>query len=414
MARSVETGSSVNPPGRGLAAGSFLTFIHLGLTVAALGPAMPFLATATSSSLGAISSVFIAQNLGYMLGSFVGGRLYDRLPGTRLLSVAVWAMIPALALIPLARSLALLLALVFLLGIDQGVVDVGGNVLILWTPPEGRHTRMNTLHLFFGLGAALCLLIMAQAVRLTGGIAWEYWSLAILAVPVALLLLRLPPIRGRHESVAAAGGSAASGSAASGSAIRTWPLGVVLASLLIFLVVAAEGGYGAWIYSYAIARGLAGKVSAAYLTSVFWGAFTVGRLAATLLSARLKPITMLVASLVGCLAAAASLLVWPQQPAAVWAGTAAFGFFVAPLFANIFNLAGDAMTLTGGITGIFLVGTSLGMLALPWLIGQMFEPLGPASMPVSLLVALAAALLCCLLIALAVARRQRATATPSR
>jgi len=409
MTRSVENSSSANPPGRGLAAVSFLTFVHLGLTVAALGPAMPFLATATSSSLGAVSSVFIAQNLGYMLGSFVGGRLYDRLPGTRLLSVAVWAMIPALALIPLARSLALLLAVVFLLGIDQGIVDVGGNVLILWTPPEGRHTRMNTLHLFFGLGAALCLLIMAQAVRLTGGIAWEYWSLAILAAPVALLLLRLPPIRGRHVSVAAAGSSAASG-----SAIRTWPLGVVLASLLIFLVVAAEGGYGAWIYSYAIARGLAGKVSAAYLTSVFWGAFTVGRLAATLLSTRLKPLTMLVASLVGCLAAAASLLVWPQQPAAVWAGTAAFGFFVAPLFANIFNLAGDAMTLTGGITGIFLVGTSLGMLALPWLIGQMFEPLGPASMPVALLIALAAALLCCLLIGLAVARRQRATATPSR
>jgi MFS transporter, FHS family, Na+ dependent glucose transporter 1 len=405
MARSVENGSSAPPAGRGLAAGSFLTFVHLGLTVAALGPAMPFLATATSSSLGAVSSVFIAQNLGYMLGSFVGGRLYDRLPGTRLLSVAVWAMIPALALLPLARSLALLLAVVFLLGIDQGIVDVGGNLLILWTPPAGRHTRMNTLHLFFGLGAALCLLIMAQTVRLTGGIAWEYWSLAILAVPVALLLLRLPPIRGRHESVAAA----------SGSAIQTWPLGVVLATLLIFLVVAAEGGYGAWIYSYAIARGLAGKVSAAYLTSVFWGAFTVGRLAATLLSTRLKPLTMLVGSLVGCLAAAASLLVWPQQPAAVWAGTAAFGLCVAPLFANIFNLAGDAMTLTGGITGIFLVGTSLGMLALPWLIGQLFEPLGPASMPVALLIALAAALLCCLLIGLAVARRQRGAAgTPSR
>jgi FHS family Na+ dependent glucose MFS transporter 1 len=380
---------------RALATGSFLSFLHLGLTVAALGPAMPFLAQSTASTLGAVSSVFIAQNLGYMLGSFFGGRLYDRLPGTRLASGAVWAMIPALALIPIARSLALLLVVVVLLGVQQGVVDVGGNILVLWTPPEGRRTRMNALHLFFGAGATLCLLIMAQAVRLTGGIAWEYWSLAVLAVPVALYLLRLPPVRGRHVSE-------------SGIADRVWPLGVLLMCALIFLVVAAEAGFGAWIYTYAVARRLAGTVSAAYLTSVYWGGFTLGRVAATLLSARLKPFVLILASLGGCLAGVLVLLAWPGQPAALWAGAAAFGFFIGPLFASIFNLAGDSMTLTGRITGLFLVGTSLGGLALPWLIGQMFEPLGPVSMPASLAVALAASLLCCALFRLAADRHGRA------
>src|SRR4030067_2117525 len=58
---------------RSLATGTFLAFVHLGLTVAALGPAKEFLARTTGSSLAAISSVFIAQNLGYMLGSFFGG-----------------------------------------------------------------------------------------------------------------------------------------------------------------------------------------------------------------------------------------------------------------------------------------------------------------------------------------------------
>ncbi len=383
---------------RSLAAGSFLAFIHLGLTVAALGPAMPFLAQGTGSSLGAVSSVFIAQNLGYMLGSFFGGRLYDRLPGTRLMSGAIWAMIPALALLPLAPSLALLLLVVVLLGVVQGVVDVGGNILVLWTPPEGRRMRMNALHLFFGAGASLCLLIMAQAVRLTGGIAWEYWSLALLAAPVAFFLLRLPPLRGRHVSE-------------SGSADRPWPLGVLLMCALIVLVVAAEAGFGAWIYTYAVARRLANTVTAAYLTSVFWGSFTLGRLAATLLAARLKPMPLILASLGGCLAACFVLLAWPGEPAALWAGTAVFGFFIGPLFASIFNLAGEAMTLTGRITGLFLVGTSFGGLALPWLIGQMFEPLGPGSMPVSLAVALGGALLCCALFRLAAGRRGRAAAT---
>jgi FHS family Na+ dependent glucose MFS transporter 1 len=385
---------------RSLAAGSFLAFLHLGLTVAALGPAMPFLARSTSSTLGAVSSVFIAQNLGYMLGSFFGGRLYDRLPGTRLASGAIWAMIPALALIPVARSLALLLAVVALLGVQQGVVDVGGNILILWTPPEGRRTRMNALHLFYGAGATLCLLIMAQAVRLTGGVSWEYWGLAALAAPVAFFLLRLPPLRGRHVSESGAPG-------------RSWPLGVLLVCALIFLVVAAELGFGAWIYTYALARRLAGTVSAAYLTSVFWGVFTLGRLAATLLSRRLRPFALILTSLGGCVASASVLLAWPQQAAALWAGTAAYGFFIAPLFPGIFNLAGEAMTLSGRITGLVLVATSVGSLLMPWLIGQMFEPLGPASMPASLLVALAGALLCCALFRLASARRRRAEATAS-
>ncbi len=381
----------------GMAAGAFLAFVHLGLTVSALGPAKEFLARSTGSSLGAISAVFIAQNLGYMLGSFFGGRLYDRLAGTRLMSAAIWAMIPALALLPLVGSLALLLAVVLLLGVQQGIVDVGGNVLILWTPPEGRSTRMNALHLFFGAGAALCLLIMAQAVRLTGGIAWEYWSLAALAVPAALFLLRLPPVRGRHESTAP-------------QTLRLWPLGVFLCCALIFLVVAVEAGYGAWINTYAVALGLADDVAAAYLTSVYWGSFTLGRVTATLLAARLKPLAMILASLGGCLAATATLLIWPRQPAALWAGTAVFGFFIGPLFAGIFNLAGDAMTLTGRITGLFLVGTSLGGMFLPWLIGQLFEPLGPASLPASLSIGLAAAIACSALIGLAAARRARPAA----
>jgi FHS family Na+ dependent glucose MFS transporter 1 len=395
------------PAPRRLAAGSYLAFIHLGLTAAALGPAMPYLAQSTSSTLGAVSSVFIALYLGYMLGSLLGGRLYDRLPGTRLLSASIWAMIPALALIPIARSLALLLTVVALLGVLQGVVDVGGNLLILWTPPQGRQMRMNALHLFYGAGAALCLLIMAQAVRLTGGVSWEYWSLAALAVPVAMYLLGLPPVRGRHVSE-------------SKSADRSWPLGILLICALIFVVVAAEGGLAAWVYNYALALRLADPVTAAYLTSVFWGGFTLGRMAATLLSARLKPLALILTGLGGCLACAFVLLTWPRQPAALWAGAAAYGFFIAPLFPGLFNLAGEAMTLTGRITGLLLVATSVGGLFMPWLIGQLFEPLGPGSVPASLAIALAGALLASVLFHLAAGRRARvqaqagATASGSR
>jgi FHS family Na+ dependent glucose MFS transporter 1 len=371
------------------------------MTVAALGPALPSLARNTGSSLGMISSLFIAQNVGYMLGSFIGGHLYDRVPGTRLMSAALLLAIPSLVLIPFSRALALLLPIIALLGIVQGVIDVGGNVLILWTPPEGRSVRMNALHLFFGVGALLAPLAMAQAVRWSGGIAWGYWALALLILPAGIWMLRLPGGLGPHAG------------AASGGRISQ-PLQVALVAGFIFLAVAAEAGFGAWIYTYALTRKLADTVGAAYLTSVFWGSFTAGRLASTLLSLRWQPRRLILISLAGCLAAAAVLLAWPGLTFVAWLGAAAFGLFIGPLFANSFTLAGETMTISGRIAGIFLVGTSLGGLFLPWLIGQLFEPLGPAVMPAALLLDLALAVALILIVLLFAARRGTATTTRSR
>jgi hypothetical protein len=36
------------------------------------------------------------------------------------------------------------------------------------------------------------------------------------------------------------------------------------------------------------------------------------------------------------------------------------------------------MTITGTITSLFFVGGSTGGMVLPWLIGQLFEPVGPS------------------------------------
>jgi fucose permease len=380
---------------RGLTVGSFLAYAALGLTEAALGPALPHLAKDSGSTLAALSHLFIAQYLGYMFGAFLGGRLYDRLPGNRLMACALLAFMPALLLIPSARSLAALLALFGFLGIQQGVVDVGGNVLTLWTPPEGRNVRMNALHLLFGVGALLSPLILAQAVRLTGGVAWQFRGLTVLVLPAVLLLLCLPPIRGRHNAPALLDGAPRSSLLA--------PAGG-----LLFLAVAAEIGFASWIYAYALRRGIAEPVSAAYLTSLFWGCFTAGRLASTLLALRAKPWTVILACIGGCLASMALLLAAPRQPWVAWLCTGVYGFFVGPLYASVLNLAGETARISGQVAGIFLVGTSLGMLFLPWLIGQLFERLGPSVLPITILVDLAAALVCCALLRLAAGRSLRA------
>ena len=49
------------------------------------------------------------------------------------------------------------------------------------------------------------------------------------------------------------------------------------------------------------------------------------------------------------------------------------------LFPAGISLAEKSMTVTGRITSFLLVGGSLGSMSIPWLIGQLFEPIGPQS-----------------------------------
>ena len=361
-----------------LTAGCFLAFVALGLGVGALGTALPFLARQTGSTLRAISWLFVGNSAGYMAGTFFGGSLFDRWPGRRLMAAALLAVVPPLVLIPLLRSLVPLLAAYLALGFFHGTMDTGGNILILWTPEQGRGVRMNALHLFFGAGAMLSPLILGQAVRWSGGIAWGYWALALLCLPPALWFLRLPATAPRPAHAAAAG-----------TAIPAFP--VVLVAFFVFLAVTLEAGFGNWIYTWATARGIADKVTASYLTAAFWASFTLGRLVFTLLSARLRPRDLLLIGLLGCLGGSGAFLLWPAA-AGAWVGTVAFGIFAGPLVANTFTLAGEIMPISGRIAGIFTTALSLGGLFLPWLIGQLFERLGPAVLPVSVLLVAALAL----------------------
>lgn len=355
-----------------LPVGCYLAFATLGLSVAALGPALPFLAETTGSPLSRISYLFIAQNVGYMAGSYASGLLYDRFRSARLVGAALLLMVAALGLVPVAGSFALLTGVITLLGVVQGAVDVGGNVLILRTPARGRQVRMNALHLFFGVGALAAPVAMAQAVLRTGAIRWGYWILALLALPAGLWVVRLPD---PHSSGARDGGPEP----------RPQSLMVAIAAVCIFLIVAAEAGFGSWIYTYAVSRQIADKVDAAYLTSAFWGAFAVGRLTATAVSVRLRASLLIVVSLAGCLAATLPLLLpLGDSPTTAWAAAACFGFFVSPLFASTMTLTGESVQISGRVAGIFLVGTSLGGLFLPWLIGQLFESAGPQVVPVSM------------------------------
>jgi FHS family Na+ dependent glucose MFS transporter 1 len=79
-------------------------------------------------------------------------------------------------------------------------------------------------------------------------------------------------------------------------------------------------------------------------------------------------------------------MAWKDSTLALWIGTVALGLFMASIFPTIFMLAGEKMLITGKIAGWLLVGSGVGSMLIPWLIGQLFALTGPTQMTTVLLV----------------------------
>ncbi len=351
----------------------YLSFIIMGATTAASGPSLPTLAEHTSSGLDRISLIFVLGSLGYLIGSYFGGRAYDRFPGHKVMSGVLLILGIASIFIPISQTLNALLFFMFLSGVATGVLDVGCNTLLLWTHGEKSGPFLNGLHFFFGVGSFTAPLLLAKVLLTTGSINWMYWSFAITCLPIAAWLWLLPePSHQMHSDEK-----------------KNAPLPVipVMFCLLLFLLyVGLELGFGNWVYTYALTLGLGTTITAAYLTSAFWGSFTLGRLLGVWVSTRARSQTILFIDLLGCAISTIIIMAWKDSNLALWIGTIGLGVSMASFFPTIFMLAGERMEITGTITGWFLVGSGAGSMLLPWLIGQIFAFTSPKAMTTVLLV----------------------------
>lgn len=353
--------------------GYFGGFVALGMVTAMLGPTLPGLAEQTNTRVEGISFLFMAHSVGYLIGSFFGGRLYDRVAGHPVMAGTMALMIVTLAVMPAIPVLWLLAAAWLLVGLSGGAIDVGGNTLLVWIHGSRVGPYMNAMHFFFGVGSFLAPLLVAQALIWSGGIRWTYWTLAVLLIPVAVWLARQPSPAAVHERAATPGGE---------PAILDTPrrqgITVVLIALLLALYVGAEVAFGGWIYSYALAQGLGSAASAAYLTSAFWGGLTFGRLLSLPVAARVRPRWIILVDLLGCILSLAVMLIWSGSVVALWVGSLGLGVSMASVFPTAITLAERRVRITGQVTAWLLVGASIGGMLLPWMIGQLFESVGPA------------------------------------
>jgi MFS transporter, FHS family, Na+ dependent glucose transporter 1 len=352
----------------------YASYIGLGLVAAALGPSLPSLAEQTHVQLKQASLLFTAINFGYLIGALWSGRIFDRRTGHPVMIVSLLFIAAMMVLVPLPSQLVWLIVIMLISGGSQAFVDVGGNTLLVWLHREKVNPFMNGLHLFWGIGCMLSPILIAQSIVRTGNIAWGFWIIAALLVPMAWILRGIPsPTAPYRES----GGEP--------QKPTDWPL-VILFILFFSTFVAAEGSYGGWIYSYAIATNIEKPAAAAVMTSVFWGALTLGRLVSIPLAMHFRPRTLLIINLAGLLVGLSLAVVGGGSPGMIWLATVVVGVSVASMFPVSLSFAAETITITGQFTSLMFVGASLGGMFLPWLIGQFFESAGPTSAMVIMLV----------------------------
>ena len=361
-----------------------------------IGPTLPGLAKQTGVGMGDISYLLTVRSFGFLLGSLFGGRFYDRMRGNLVMAVMIFAMSVTLALMPMIPMLSVLLAVMLLLGIAEGAVGVGGNALLVWVHQSRVAPYMNALHFFYGVGCLLAPLIIAQTLARENSTVISYFVLAVLMLPVAALLLFVPTPQNQqvvetHSNVE--------------------PIKYRLVLLIAFLLcldIGAEVGYGSFIFSYVIKMNLGNENIAAYLTSIFWGSLTFGRLLGVPIAARFRPRTILLADLIGCFISLGIAILYSTSLTAISIASACIGLSLASVYPTALAFAERRMKITGQVTGFLLVGGSVGGMIVPLLIGKMFESIGPRVMLFTVLVDLLLALLVYLLLVLDSSTEHRA------
>ena len=363
----------------GKTAAYYASYIAIGFATGIVGPTLPGLSEHTGSALSQISFLFPTYSIGYLIGSFLSGYLFDRIKGHPVISAALFIIMAGMALIPLTPLIYVIMGLFFITGITTAAVDVGGNTLLIWIHGKGVSPFMVGLHFFFGVGALIAPLVVGLTIRTSGDIIWAYWILASICLPLSVLFftLRSP----EHTS-----GFEKRDSKNNGGLL------VVLITVFIFLHVGAELSFGGWIYSYAVSLNLADETSAAYMTSLYWGSLTLGRLVSVFVALKMKTSNILLVDLAGCILAVLLLLAFPKYSLASWIATAILGFSVAAILPSSLTYAGENLDVTGRVMRWFIIGIGAGNMFFPWLIGQFFEKQGPVVLP---LVNMAALVLAC-------------------
>lgn len=315
----------------GLITLAYIAFISLGMPDGLFGVAWPSIRENFGLRLDSVGALFFAITTGYMVSSFLSGKIIARLGVGATLAASCALTASALLGYTLVPSWGLIVLLGVVSGLGAGAIDAGLNTYVASHFGEGL---MQWLHASFGFGVTLGPIIMTAGLTF-----FNSWRLGYQVVGGAQLLLAASflltvrmwqnggvphaPEQERHLME-----------------YRT-PFGETLRQpvvwlnlLLFFLYTGAELSFGSWTYSLlTLSRDVPVGVAGLWAGS-YWATFTVGRILAGLLTRSFGTANLLKAGFLVALGGSL-LLWWNPFPQASIIAVSLIGFAIAPIFPGL-------------------------------------------------------------------------------
>jgi fucose permease len=366
----------------GLIALAYVAFISLGMPDGLFGVAWPSIRENFVLRLDSVGAFFFAGTTGYMLSSFLSGKIISRLGvgGTLAASCALTAS--ALLGYTLVPSWWLMVSLAIASGLGAGAIDAGLNTYVASHFGEGL---MQWLHASFGVGVTLGPIIMT-----TGLTMFHTWRLGYQVVGIAQLLLAvsfLLTMRMWRDN-----GVTESAEPERHLTDYRTPFretlqqpAVWLNLLLFFLYTGAEISFGSWTYSLlTLSRNVPVEVAGLWAGS-YWATFTIGRILAGLLTRRFGMGNLLKAGFLMALAGSV-LLWWDPFPQASIIAVSIIGFAIAPIFPGL--VSGTSVRVgehhAANTIGMQIAAAGLGGAVVPSLAGVLAQNFSLEAIPVYL------------------------------
>ena len=347
----------------------FAIFLVTGTTFGVVGPSLPLLAEQVGATVADVGTVLIFYGGGYLAGTRLFVRGYDRGWGNRLVGVSGLVASLCFAGISLGPTLTVLCAAFFAFGSAVSTSDVGCNTMMMWEMGEKAGPSIALMHAMFGVGAILSPFIVRASDSLGGNAMLAYFFCALLSATTASYVLTRRSPDDPHVEVRELHGD-----------LSKKQIAVIV--MYFFGYVAVEVAFATWIYTYGTRIGMP-KIQAALLNSLFWVGFMVGRLATVWLakaSRSVRPVQVgAVANVFAC------LVMLTRVDALLLPVVFVYGLATAPQFSLMLAFIGSRIPLSGKMTSRIVGSAGLSSTVMPWLVGQLLERVSLWTYPVALI-----------------------------
>ncbi len=346
-------------PPKGVTASGFGAFVLLGIVVASYGPSIPHIVDRFSVTVSVAGLIVAAQFLGECIGLMALGLTHARWRLGGRLAVAASLFGIGLLAAAAAPSWPLLLLAVFALGIGAGGLVVLINLFFATRFGRRSPAMVGLVNTAYGIGSFLGPALVA----ITRGYSVVFAIVGVGAL-ICVVFLRSATDEITTPTLAATVANT-----------RTISLVIAFAALLL-VYEGVEAGVGAWEATYLVSFGSSAQFAAG-ATSVYWGAFTLGRVLSAPLAMRLSPQRLLVPALVICtlLLLVIRARVYPPVTFAL------VGLGVAPVFPVVVSWMTRVIPNATTLVTYAILGAVLGSALMPAGLGGLIGVAGAGALP---------------------------------